>query len=734
MSLSFSTPLRRNKPRRNAFIISAGSSSSFAIDKNGKTWGWGDNTNGKLGNNTTTERTTPTSIAGSVKTFCQIDNGSTFCSAIDKNGLVWGWGYGNYGQLGNGTTTGAMLTPVSVTGVRKTFCKVAVGQNHVIAIDQYGRAWAWGINQYGQLGDNTTVSKRTPISVLGAVKTFCSLAATAVLGSSLAIDKNGRVWGWGYNGRGQLGSNSVSQQNTPVAIAGVLKTFCKIAMGNAHTIAIDKNGRLWGWGYNRYGQLGNNGTGSQRTPVSILGAVKTFCHINNGYDVSYALDKNGRAWAWGNNSGGVLGDGSLIDRFTPVSVAGTIKTFCQISGGIAHAIAVDKNGRSWGWGQNDIGPLGIGSFPFKCTPAAIAGSIKTFCEIYSDSHVAAIDKNGRIWGWGINAQYGTLGDGTTVIMRKTPVSLAGAVKTFCKIITSAGGVHTLAIYKNGRAWGWGWNGYLQLGDGTSSNRCTPVSVAGAVKTFCEIGAGRGQGSAIDKNGQVWMWGLNNTNQLGNGTFSNSATPVKIGGLVKTFCKISTGENWTLAIEKNGQVWAWGRNANNQTGTGGGVNIATPTKIIGLAKTFCKVEAARIHSMAIDKNGRAWGWGDNGYGKIGDNTVTFRTSPVSVAGAVKTFCHISAGPNHTLAIDKNGRAWAWGFNHRGQLGDNSRTSRRTPVSVAGAIKTFCKINSGSNNSIAIDKNGKVWAWGDNPFGSNGDNTSALSETPVQICSI
>jgi YD repeat-containing protein len=205
-----------------------------------------------------------------------------------------------------------------------TLVKIATGANNSIAIDNNGRVWTWGYNLYGQLGDNSISSKRTPVSLLGANKTFCEIAADGE-GNSMAIDKNGLIWTWGYNLYGQLGINSIVNKSTPTSILGSNKTFCKIALGVAnvagtwvHAASIDKNGRIWAWGSNLYGQLGNNSETSTRTPVSILGANKTFCQITGGYGNTIAIDNHGRVWGWGYNEYGQLGTNN--NTLTPIMI------------------------------------------------------------------------------------------------------------------------------------------------------------------------------------------------------------------------------------------------------------------------------------------------------------------------------------------------------------------------------------------------------------------------------
>jgi alpha-tubulin suppressor-like RCC1 family protein len=721
--------------------ISGGTNHSLAIDKNGRAWGWGSAGQGRIGDNSTTAKCYPVLVAGTIKTFCQISAGSNQSVAIDKNGRAWAWGLNGTGQLGDNSTV-SKLTPVSVLGAVKTFCQITSGDTHSVTIDKNGRAWAWGGNNVGQLGDNSIVSKLTPVSVLGAVKTFCQISTGNSSSFSLAIDKNGRVWAWGFNNQGQLGDNSIGSKRTPVSVLGAVKTFCKISTGQNHSLAIDKNGRAWAWGANGSGRLGDNSIANRLTPVSVQGAVKTFCQIDAGGTHSVAIDKNGRVWAWGVNSSAEIGNNLAASKRTPVSVLGAVKTFCQITTANAYSIAIDKNGRAWGWGYNSSGQLGDNSIANRLTPVSVQGAVKTFCQIDAGgqgnvaefNHSLAIDKNGRVWAWGYNAS-GQLGD-NSIVSKRTPVSVLGAVKTFCKI--SGGQSHSLAIDKNGRAWAWGGNASGRLGDNSIVSKLTPVSVLGAVKTFCEITAGNAYSIAIDKNGRAWGWGYNLSGQLGDNSITSKLTPVSVQGAVKTFCKISGGQNHSLTIDKNGRAWAWGQNTSGQLGLGGIISVFTPVTITGATKTFCAISAGDGFSTAIDKNGRAWAWGANNGGQLGDNSIVQKTSPVSVLGTVRTFCKITGGgvvnsSSFTLALDKNGRAWSWGYNGVGQLGNNAVTSQLTPVSILGAVKTFCQISNGVNQpfALAIDKNGRAWAWGVNGNGQLGNNTVISQRTPVSV---
>ena len=499
-----------------------------------------------------------------------------------------------------------------------------------------------------------------------------------------------------------LGNNDTTgaQYFTPISVSGVNKTFCKISTSGFCVLAIDKNGRAWGWGANNYGQIGDNSYSEKYTPVSVAGAIKTFCQINAGYYHSMAVDKNGRAWAWGFDPYNQLGTNRIYSYKTPVSITGAIKTFCKI---------------------------------FAST---------NFNSIFAGANRAcALDKNGMIWSWGTNGENGGLGDNTNNNVAITPISVVGTLKTFCQISIGVYGASS-AVDKNGRAWCWGLNSIGQLGDGTLVSRLTPVSVIGPNRTFCQISTGVDHTAALDKNGMVWSWGGNRWGAIGNNTITCYCSPVAVGGATKTFCHISAGGRYTAAIDKYGKVWTWGNNYTSQLGDGTTVSKLTPINIAGATKTFCKISAgigapasrfgAFSTALAIDKYGMIWGWG--AAGAIGDNASIQRSTPVSIVGTTKTFCQVSSGYGVSCAIDKNGRAWCWGNNTYGQLGDDSITCRLTPVSVAGAIKTFCQIAAGYNQSYGIDKYGRAWSWGHIGNGALGNGTDFRSVTPVKVCNI
>ena len=400
--------------------ITAGNFNAFGLDNNDQLWGWGDNLYGQLGIGNIISELTPVAVhfnnQDKAKYFIKFDAGYAPYNILSNTltGSVFSWGFNDSGSLGDYSVI-SKITPVAVCGSHK-FKYIAAGNASAYGIDYDGLAWAWGGNSEGQLGNNSVNNESTPVVVGGREHTFCKVYGA---GTGVAmVDINGETWAWGLNDNGQLGDNTVTNQSTPVLILGK-HLFKEVIVHMQHSLAIDFEGQAWGWGNNTYGQLGNNSTTHEKTPIAICGN-HTFCHITPSVNGSSAIDNHGKAWTWGNNTIGQLGNNSVIDYSTPVAVCGN-HTFCEISGGDSFNLALDNHGQAWGWGNNYKGVLGINSTVSYSTPVAVYGN-HTFCHIKSDTNGGiAIDNNSQLWSWGHN-DYGQLGDGTTS-SRSTPVAV-----------------------------------------------------------------------------------------------------------------------------------------------------------------------------------------------------------------------------------------------------------------------------------------------------------------------
>jgi hypothetical protein len=356
-------------------------------------------------------------------------------------GLSFGWGLNSSGQIGDGTVT-SRRSPVSVVGGFTDWADVSAGNLHVLAVRANGTSWSWGSNQLGQLGDNTTTTRSSPVSVVGGFTDWCQVSAG--YRHSLAVRTNGTVWAWGCNGQGRLGDNTTANRSSPVSVVGGFTDWCQASAGSDHSLGLRTNGTLWAWGCNGQGRLGDNTTTDRSSPVSVVGGFTDWCQVSAGNRHSLGLRTNGTLWAWGCNDVGRLGDNTTTDRSSPVSVVGGFTDWCQVSAGNFHNLAIRTNGTLWAWGCNDVGRLGDNTTTNRSSPVSVVGGFTDWCQVSAGlSHSLATRMDGTLWAWGSNSS-GRLGDNTTTD-RSSPVSVVGGFTDWGNV--SAGGVHSVAIRK-----------------------------------------------------------------------------------------------------------------------------------------------------------------------------------------------------------------------------------------------------------------------------------------------
>ncbi|MGE5364504.1 MAG: T9SS type A sorting domain-containing protein [Bacteroidota bacterium] len=426
-------------------------------------------------------------------------------------------------------------------------------------------------------------------------------------GSSLhtAIVKyDGTAYTWGTNSFGQLGDNTSLQKNAPVAVYlgtstsnGALfgKTLTAIAMGLYHTVALDSDGKVYAWGDNNNGQLGNGNNSNSRVPVAVT-IDKKITSIAAGSMHAVALAEDGTVYAWGNNYYGQLGDGSTTNRNVPVAVntSGELngKKIIAIAGGQEYTVALDNDGKVYAWGTNSLGQLGNDQKYVEKNSLPVAVYIGTSTskgELYDkkvtaiaagQSHTVALADNGKVYAWGLCGN-GPLGNGisTNEIMTK-PVAVNTTGELYGKTITAiaAGSSHTIALDDNGKVYTWGYNAYGQLGNNSTTNSAVPVAVntTGELngKTITAIAAGQSHTVALDDKGKVYTWGYNANGQLGNNSTTNSSVPVAVNQIdmgtlpveLSTFTARVSGSGvellWETATEVNNAVFEIERQSKN----------------------------------------------------------------------------------------------------------------------------------------------------------------------------
>jgi len=338
-----------------------------------------------------------------------------------------------------------------------------------------------------------------------------------------------------------------------------------------------------------------------------------------------------------------------------------------------------------------------------------------------NAHTVALKSDGSLWAWGWN-YCGQLGDGTTTD-RSSPVQV-GSDTAWSAVAT--GYVHTVALKSDGTLWTWGRNYYGQLGDGTTTDRSSPAQV-GSDTDWSAVAAGCGHTVALKSNGTIWAWGENNHGQLGDGTMTDRSSPVQVGSDTDWSAVVTKGFH-TLALKSDGTLWAWGSNTYGVLGDGT-VSTRTSPVQVGSDTNWSVVAASYTHTVALKSNGTLWAWGYNNQGQLGDGTTTHQTSPVQV-GSDTNWAAVEAGYAHTVALKTDGTLWAWGRNDYGQLGDGTTEDKHSPVQV-GSDTDWVAISAGLYHTVALKSDGTLWAWGWNEYGQLGDGTTTDRTSPVQV---
>jgi alpha-tubulin suppressor-like RCC1 family protein len=330
--------------------------------------------------------------------------------------------------------------------------------------------------------------------------------------------------------------------------------------------------------------------------------------LSGGDQHGLALKSDGTVWAWGDNSGGELGNGTFTSSppwgiATPAPVTG-LTGVSAVAGGFFHSLAAQSDGTVWVWGDNYYGELGNGMFtsspPYGiATPAPVTGLAGAVAVAAGNDHSLVLKSDGTVWAWGYNA-HGELGNGATTPNAPYGVATPAPVTGLTDVVAVAGGGdHSLALKSDGTVWAWGYNAHGELGNGTFTDSATPVKVTGLTGVIA-IAAGHSHSLALKSDGTLRTWGDNSGGELGNGTFTDSATPVKVPGLTGVIA-IAAGGN-SLALEPDGTLWDWGANRYGELGIGtftsdppGG--IATPAQVPGLTSIIA-VAGGGAYSLAL----------------------------------------------------------------------------------------------------------------------------------------
>lgn len=775
-----------NVPASNEIVwkdAAVGATTIVAIDGAGSLWSWGTNASGEAGLGSTGVITTPTKITSTgASTFTHVAAGSTTMYAIDSAGKLWTWGSDSSGQLGNGAPTANVTKPTKVDTSRSyrdvaasadtacavtleggmfcwgasatinrttpepsstpvqvyangdsaqsnstQFSAVSVGAQHKVALDTSGDVYTWGTNSSGQLGTRDVTTPAVPARVKSDKfnAAFTSIAAGGE--NTFAVDSYGRLYGWGGNANGVLGDGSTTQRTEPIRIASDL-LFRDIAVSGTNAYGVTRDGGAYAWGRGDIGGIGD-GKNTARLAPTPVGSGAAFIQIttspnpDGGSSTTWALDTTHRLWAWGTATAGAWGDGASTANARATAQQNRIRsgggvTVTQVAAGANHTAALGADGTIWSWGLGTSGQLGNGgtSSSSASVKAAAAYSDQPTGIAVGSGFILTTGKLGRLTGAGI-ASSGELGAGNTT-QRNAPTSSGSTQYSD----VASGASHSVAIVRDtGAVVAWGKNQYGQVGNGSTNNSTGPTAVKGLpASKIVDVVAGGAFSAALDIDGNVWTWGRNDLGQLGigNATDATSAVRVLIDAKIVT---IAAGDAHMLAVDDAGNTWAWGANANGQLGTGTSsdklplpVKITTPAPLV-------EVAANATASFGVTAAGKLVSWGGATDADSGHGTAATK-KPAEIASAASTsFRDVNAAADQAFAIDVDGNLWGWGTNTGGELG---RATTTAPTKFA-LDKKVVAVATSATNSAFTTADGKVYATG---LGANGQ-LGQSSTTPV-----
>jgi len=285
----------------------------------------------------------------------------------------------------------------------------------------------------------------------------------------------------------------------------------------------------------------------------------------------------------------------------------------------------------------------------------------------------------------------------------------------------------------GTLWSWGKNSFGQLGNNAITNRSSPVQTVSGGTNWKLVDCGFYHTAAIKTDGTLWSWGFNAFGQLGNNAITNVSSPVQT---------VSGGTNWrfvsckfydTAAIKTDGTLWLWGYNAYGGLGDNTTTNKSSPIQTVSGGTDWKSVASGHGSMACIKTDGTLWTWGSNSIGQLGDNTTTNKSSPVQTVAGGTSWKSVAAGSGIVASIKTDGTLWTWGLNGNGQLGDNTRTNRSSPVQTVSAGTNWRSVACAANMIQSIKTDGTLWLWGRGTSGELGDNSITSKSSPVQTVS-
>jgi alpha-tubulin suppressor-like RCC1 family protein len=685
---------------------------------------WGQNSFYILGLGDSASPSAPTQ-RGTETGWTKIRMGRYSSFAI-KNGDLFVTGRNDYGQLGTGNTTN-LSSPVQV-GSNWSDVATNAGLNNffTVAIKTDGTLWSWGRNGYGQLG-RSLATNTTPVSSPVQIGTDTNWSSVNVGRTFVhAIKTDGTLWAWGRNNYRQLGIVPITTINSPTQT--ITTSDWSVASGGMDfTLAVKTGGSLWSWGRNSEGQLGIGDT-TNRFGATQVGSLTNWSKVtaSNGYgrQCSGSIKTDGTLWTWGNNYFYNLGLGNRTNRSSPVQV-GSATDWNEIKAGQDHFIGIKATNQLWLFGNGNMGQMGTNNRNNGATPFRL-GTATDWTAVGAGRYTSGAIGGGKLWMWGDNSS-GKLGINSSVASTSSPIQV-GTGTDWSKIEISFN--HSMAIKTDGTLWAWGNNNNGKHGNSSTTNTSSPVQV-GTATDWVQISIGINHGAAIRTGGTLWTWGSNASGQLGQNDFTTRSSPVQVG-TATDWASVTCGRDHTFAVKTNNTIWAiGGSKIYGRLSTVDGTLFYNSPVQVGTDTNWEKVRAMGQRDSVIAKrtNGTLWAWGQNTYGVLGLGDTVLRSSPIQI-GSATDWSDITTLALGFIAEKTNGNLWAAGRNNYGELLLPAFGDFSSIVQVSSSTD-WQVVRGNRNNGFAIKTAGSLWGWGRNTRYIRGSAIPGSVSSPVQV---
>lgn len=699
--------------------VAAGGANTMVVRADGAVRAWGLNGSGELGDGTGVKRSQP--VCALIAGVRRVSVSASHTLAVGQDGTVWAWGNGGFGMLGDGSVASHVVpSPVQVAGLTGVTA-VAAGYFHSLALKNDGTVWAWGGNASGELGDGSTADRAAPAQVAGLTGIVAVAAGRA---HSVALRNDGAVFAWGANAFGQVGDGSLADQAAPVRVTGVAARA--IAASESQTVAVLTDGRPWGWGETLGLGLDVTARGPAVESPAKLADFADVAAVATARGLTVLARADGSVWYLGTGLagryGGGLVDGVVSPLAPPLAVTGVAvgsdQLFVLLRDGTVRGLGGNSNGEL---GRADLGSSDTFVAPEADTACSWAAQIPLVVGpqvSMGHGQTLVVRADGTVWGAGAN-DAGQLGNGSTAAV-VAPAVRVGSLTGMVGVSTRAG--HSLAVGADGRVWSWGDNGFGQVGDGTVTDRVSPVVVPG-LDGVTSVAAGSGHSLALRGDGSVWAWGSNGSGQLGNGLPFPQIVPGRVMGL-DGVVEVAAGDEFSVALRGDGSVWTWGL----QVGSAMGGASSNAAPVAGLSNVV-EVAAGGTAVVALRGDGTVWMWGEGTLRNMGSGPSAVAAKGLVRVEALTDVVAIGAADTHYFAIRVDGTVWGWGTNDLGQLGSGPTALEPETPLVVPAVLGAAAVGGGTGFSGAWLRDGRLVVWGSNTTGAFGLSAPGASLIPV-----